>query len=198
MKKILRLVSTTALAMGLIAPGIVMASTGSINTTGPGSHNEISTEVKNEVKVDNHNNVDADVNVDQKAGSGEAEVKNVTTAGDVTTGDATNSNDLSATVSMDNTASTAAAKACTCTSAGAAMGDATIHLTGPNSTNTIESEVSSKVTINNNNKADVAVNVDQHADSGEANVSNTTSVGNVSTGAASNTNSTSLNFSFAN
>lgn len=185
MKKLRRIIATAVVSLGLSVPGLVVADTGTINTTGPGSDNTISSTTDLNTEVDNHNDLDVDATVDQSADSGEAWANNNTTVGDVGTGDASNSSSLSVSLAVDNSASSSAALSNGGNGGGSNSG--TIGTTGPTSDNHISFDYSSNVEVDNRNDIDVDTNVDQTASSGEAHASGNTTVGNVTTGNASNT-----------
>ena len=75
---------------------------GSMDKTGPESHNEIETRVTREVEVNNDNDVRVNNVNNQTAISGNAEVENNTTGGSAITGNATNTNSTSLTVNVTN------------------------------------------------------------------------------------------------
>ncbi|MEO5499670.1 MAG: hypothetical protein ABIR46_04180 [Candidatus Saccharimonadales bacterium] len=75
---------------------------GSIDTTGPDSHNTISFENDVDVDINNDNNIDVDNDSDQNAYSGDARVSGNTTGGDATSGDATNINTTEVSIKVTN------------------------------------------------------------------------------------------------
>lgn len=66
------------------------SNSGTIDTTGPSSHNTILFNDSSRVRVTNNNNIQIENNNDQEAVSGDAKVKGNTTAGDATSGNASN------------------------------------------------------------------------------------------------------------
>ncbi|HEU5004861.1 MAG TPA: hypothetical protein VFT49_02115 [Candidatus Saccharimonadales bacterium] len=77
-------------------------SGGSIDTTGPNSHNAIDTQNSNSVRVDNDNNVYVHNDNTQCATSGDATVTNTTNGGSATTGNASNTNSSTFDLSVSN------------------------------------------------------------------------------------------------
>ena len=75
---------------------------GSIENTGPGSLNTVTSTNTNTLTITNNNDVDVKSYNYQRASSGEAEVEDNTTGGDATSGDASNSNTVENTVSVSN------------------------------------------------------------------------------------------------
>ena len=75
---------------------------GQIDTTGPDSSNNISTTVKNSVKVNNNNEVNLQNNNCQNASTGNATEADNTTGGSATSGGASNSNSASFTLDISN------------------------------------------------------------------------------------------------
>lgn len=72
--------------------GAAVAASTDISTTGPDSYNKVEVTTSNHVDIDNHNNVTINNSNDQTASTGDAKVSYNTTAGDATTGTASNSN----------------------------------------------------------------------------------------------------------
>jgi len=75
---------------------------GTIDTTGPGSNNQIKTTVTDNSSVSNHNDIDVHNSNHQTASSGDASVTGNTTGGSATSGDATNTNSATFTFSVTN------------------------------------------------------------------------------------------------
>lgn len=198
--KVRNLASATVASLGLVVglSGFAGATSGTISHTGAHSHNIIKSYKSNTVKVQNHNDVDVTNSNSQSAYSGDVGVWKNTTVGDVSSGDATNTNTthISATVSNDAAGSTWAHTTAPMGEGSGATG--TIHDTGYGSTNTIKSVDTSKVEVNNNNDLSVNNTNCQTAITGDVNVSKNTTVGNVSSGDATNTNSTTVSLNVSN
>jgi hypothetical protein len=193
--KLLRVAAMTVLGLSL---GATVASaapgTGTIGTTGPNSHNEVTFNDGNSVSVDNNNSVRVSNYTDQHAYTGDAVTANNTTAGGAASGDAVNDSSLSAHLSVSNTSSSAAALAAV--DNGSSSG--TITNTGPSSFNEVTFNGGSEVSVDNNNCISIQNNVDQRASSGDATVTNNTTGGSATTGDAMNTSSTDLTVSISN
>jgi hypothetical protein len=109
-----------------------------------------------------------------------------------------NDNSTDGSVSVDNSSAGAAAMSMGGSGGDMSAPDATISDSGRNSDNTIKFTNEVKTTVNNDTNVCVTNTNDQDATSGDANVHNNDDVGNVSTGSASNTNSTSFSVSVTN
>ncbi len=192
-KQLIRAAATTVLGLSLTT-GFAAAATGDISNTGPNSTNHVRSHVTNSATVANHNDLRATNNNTQTSRTGEAEAEHNTTAGDATSGSASNDNSLSASVSVDNSAGSAWLNGMS--SGGDNSG--TIHTTGPSSRNAIESTVTNTLHVTNTNNLTVSNTNHQTATSGDASVENNTTGGSATTGDASNSNSTMLDFSVTN
>jgi DNA-directed RNA polymerase alpha subunit len=182
-KKLLVGVLAVVMSVGLTA-GLASASTGSIDTTGPGSDNSINYENETEVEVENETEVDADVDMDQNADSGDTEVEFNTTGGSAESGDAENDSYVEAALSIDNSSSSEAALS---GNSSGSDDDGSIEMTGPESDNHITFSNEYEVEVENETDVDFDVDVDQDADTGDASVSNNTTGGDAVSGSASNT-----------
>ena len=194
MKKLLGLFVAVLVSVGLTG-GLVAANSGSLDTTGPDSTNEIRFENESEVDLENNTEVEAQVNTDQDAESGYADTENNTNAGDAMTGDADNMNEVEADLSIDNSGSSASALDCSCVGGD---DEGTIDTTGPGSSNEIIFNNNHSVTVRNDTDVDFNSDVNQNATSGNASVSNNTNGGSASTGNASNSSSTVFRLSVTN
>ena len=193
--KLRKVVGTSVLSLGLVVglAGFAGASSGTIDTTGPDSHNEIEHEWTSKVEVDNDNDVDLTNKNDQYASSGEAEVEDNTTGGDARTGNAANNNSLSGTVVIDNSAGVDGLGG-----SGGGSNSGRIENTGPDSHNEVEFDYYSSVEIDNENDVDIYNDNDQTAKSGDAEVDGNTTGGDAVSGSATNTNSTSFTVRITN
>lgn len=194
MKKILRAV-TAAFASVFLATGVLVgAQSGSIDTTGPDSDNEIRYENSYDYSVENSTDVEADVSIDQDAETGDAMTTRNTDAGDAETGDADNDSEVEASLDIDNSSSSE----CACTSGPVGDGDASIEKTGPDSNNSVVFENDTNIEINNDTDVNFNTDVEQNASSGDATVSRNTMGGSASTGGASNSSSVVFSLSVTN
>lgn len=195
MRKLLRLMVAVFVSVGLTT-GVAAAATGSLDNTGPFSDNEIVWENDTDVDIENRTDVNADIRVDQDADSGDAIVKHNTTGGDAESGEVMNESSFDAELSIDNSGSSAAALACGC--AGGGNDSASIDTTGPNSDNKIKFDNNTDVRVDNKTNVRFDLNVDQDADSGDADVWGNTTGGSATTGGASNSSSATFNLSVTN
>jgi hypothetical protein len=196
-KRLARAAVTAATVLGLSVPGVVAANSGSIDTTGPDSTNKVSFEHRGEVDIENNNSVNATLNTDQDAESGDVNVKhNTTSDGDAVSGDAMNESMVDATVDIDNSGSWSGMDGCACGGDADHSGD--ISNTGPDSYNHVEVDTSHEVDIENNNSINFTSNVHQDADSGDVRVEDNTTAGGATSGNVSNTSSSSFSFSISN
>ena len=196
--KIQKKLGAAVLSLGLVVglSGFAGATTGTIDTTGPDSVNKIHSESSQRVDIDNDNDLSVRNDNSQKAWSGEAEVRDNTTGGDATSGDASNMNAFDASVSVDNSGSVGAAMAAG--AGGAGDNSASIDNTGPDSYNTVTFENRSNVDINNDNDLYVSNHNYQTASTGDATVRHNTTGGDATTGSASNENTTTVRFDVTN
>lgn len=194
--RILRATSVAVTSVGLVAglTGIAGASSasGSLVTTGPHSLNKIRNNVSSQVNLKNDNKVDLSTQNWQQAYSGNAKVTDNTHGGNATTGAATNTSSVAATVNLTNNNSH------NLIGDGSSKASATIRDTGPFSTNTVDNKVRNTVNVTNTNDIRVSTDNQQTATSGNATVSDNTHGGNATTGAATNTSSTSLTLNVTN
>jgi hypothetical protein len=196
--KIQKKLGAAVLSLGLVVglSGFAGATTGTIDTTGPDSVNKIHSESSQRVDIDNDNDLKVNNSNSQKAWSGEAEVRDNTTGGDATSGDASNMNSFDADVSVDNSGSVGAAMGAG--AGGAGDNDGTIENTGPDSYNSVRFESRSTVDIDNDNDLYVSNHNYQTASTGDATVRHNTTGGDATTGSASNENTTSVRFDVTN
>lgn len=193
-KQLYRAAAATVLGLSLTT-GIAAAQTnGTIDQTGADSYNKVSSSVHNHRYVHNYNDVDIRSNNHQSAYTGDASAWRNTTSGSVSTGNATNTRTTSASLMVDNSASAGSQAGMTTNS------DTTGHIsrTGYNSVNVVKSDTSNKSVVRNTNDINVTSNNKQTASSGDAHAGENTTVGNVSTGNASNTSSETFVISVKN
>lgn len=194
MKKLLQASAAVLAGISIAVPGIVSAHTGSIDTTGPDSHNTASFDETNKTDVKNNNDLMLRNNANQSSYTGDATAKHNTTAGDATSGDASNTNHVGANVSVDNSGSSSMAAATT----GSGSSSADISNTGPDSTNKVTVKTENSVKVTNNNNVCVDNNVSQHASSGDVKVSDNTTGGNATSGSASNSSTSDFTLAITN
>jgi len=188
-KQLIRAAATTALGLSLTT-GFAAAD---ISGTGPSSHNSVKSEITNTAHVKNNNNLGVSNSNSQSATSGKAKTSHNTTGGDATSGDASNSNDFSASATVDNSGLWSANWNM---GSGGATGD--ISNTGPNSNNTISSKVKNELKVTNNNNVSVTNTNSQSASTGSAEVSGNTTGGSATSGSASNSTSSTVDLSVTN
>lgn len=193
-----KLVSATVASLGLVAglSGFAGATSGSIRDTGAHSYNTIRSHKSTSVKVKNDNDLNVTNRNTQHAYSGDVSAYGNTRVGDVSTGDARNTNSTNISASIDNSGSADWAHVATPSGGSGASG--TIQDTGYRSDNLITSRETTKVNVNNDNDIRISNNNTQTAVSGDAHVSGNTRVGSVTTGDAVNTNSTTVRLDVSN
>jgi hypothetical protein len=177
--------------------GFAAASTVTFDTTGAESHQKVELNNSSKVKVSNHNHVGvANVNA-QQAQSGRVEAnENTTVGGSVGSGDASNANTASTGVAITNSGTSALAGAGSWTPVNDTVD---ISLTGHDSKNTVEINNKRSVEVKNYNTVEVLNLNLQSAKSGNVEANENTSVsGDVMSGAAHNTNSTTTSITVAN
>lgn len=194
--KIKRTLSAGVTSLGLVVglAGFAGAATGTNNTTGPDSNNVVRNRTNTHVRVTNDNDLRATNSNDQYSSSGRAGVYHNTTGGGASTGDASNSNSLTARVSVDNSGATAASMP----SGDSGSMSGTNSNTGPDSNNVVRNTVNTNVSVSNDNDLTVSNYNTQTATTGSATVAGNTTGGNATTGDASNTNSSSITFEVSN
>ena len=195
MKRSILRFGAIAMATAGLAVGVAAASSASLDSTGPQSHNSVKDTTSTNVDVHSTNNVGVNNGNSQGASTGDAKTKDNTTAGDATTGAASNSNDVSTTVDSSGS--------CGCTDLSGLLGggtggnnDSTISNTGPQSHNTVDISSKTEVHLSTTNNVNVNNNNTQSASSGKAEVSDNTTGGSATSGDASNDNSTTTSLSF--
>ncbi|MDB5187072.1 MAG: hypothetical protein JWM07_544 [Candidatus Saccharibacteria bacterium] len=195
--KMQKKLGAAVLSLGLVVglSGFAGATSGAIDTTGPDSTNTIRSDSRYRVDVDNDNNLRVHNDNDQDAWTGDAEVRDNTRGGDAGTGAAMNENAFDAEVTVDNSASGAAALG---GGNGGSDNEATIENTGPDSVNRVNFDSRTNIDIQNDNNLYVHNDNNQTASSGDATVKHNTTGGDATTGDATNTNMTSVKFNVTN
>lgn len=190
MKKLLQVAAVVVLGAGL-AGGAASAATGMIDGTGPDSTQVVSNTSNAEHEYNNDVSGDFTNNNPQTALSGDATADDSTTAGDATSGTASNDSTLGAELTVNQSSAAAAGGTGAGTDADA-MGSGTISNTGPNSDSTVTNNSSRTVTVNNSADLRVENNNSQEAVSGVSVVSGNTTGGNATSGNATNTSNTTF------
>lgn len=196
--KVRKIAAGAATSVGLVVGFAALAGAAPMSTishTGPDSYNKVKNRVSSYVKVENNNNLTARNYNDQTAWSGDARVTHNTYGGDATTGDATNRNSFSASATVKNSGGNWGGLG---NVGGGGNANTTIEYTGPDSYNKVDNSTKSTVKIENNNDLRVVNNNTQTAISGDARVSDNTRGGDATTGDATNTNSTRVEFNVTN
>lgn len=178
-----------SLALVVGVAGFAGASSGTIDTTGPDSNNQVTHSSSTKVHVTNNNNANLSNETSQHASSGDAKTKHNTTGGSAQSGSASNANSVSATVAVDNSSSAGALSGM---GSGSSSNTGTINNTGPDSNNEVTSKTRTHVDVTNNNNVSVQNSTQQCAQSGDARVQDNTTAGNATSGSASNTSSSSF------
>lgn len=144
--------------------------------------------------VMNNNNLNANINTEQTADTGNAKVKKNTTGGDAETGNADNVNGVMADVKVENNNSGSGDCGC------GGDTDVKIENTGPRSRNVVRvgRGGSSGRNVKNNNNVNLNNNTDQYAASGNAVVKYNTEGGDATTGDATNDNETDVHVDIHN
>jgi hypothetical protein len=173
--------------------GFAAASTVNIGTTGPQSNNHVSLSNSNKASLDNYNNVGAANLNSQYAQSGDVKAADNTTVGGAASGAAKNSNATTTDVTISN----------------AGLGDSfsaptpsndsvSLSQTGPQSDNNVKIDNSNSVKVSNNNNVFLLNASEQSAASGNAEAKDNTTAGGVSSGDASNSNTTMNDLTISN
>jgi hypothetical protein len=174
--------------------GLAMASSASIDTTGPDSLNRITiNDSSGRVSLSNHNTLRLINRNWQWARTGNARVFHNTIGGDAVSGDATNDNSTDTSVSIDNGSFDLGDFGL-----GSGNFDGSIDTTGPDSVNVIRFEGNNSFSQTNRNNLTVDNSNRQNARSGNATVSDNTEGGDASTGSAANSNDTSTSVDVSN
>ncbi len=193
MTKLLRLAAASTVVIGLTTG--IAAAQGSISTTGPDSSNKVINKTDNNVRLHNNNNLGVDNDNGQHASSGDAKVRDNTTGGGATSGDATNDNSATTDVTVDNSGFGGSLWTM---GGGSNDPSGTLDTTGPDSHNVVVNKTNNSLKVTNNNNVSVHNSSYQSAYSGDASVSHNTTGGDATSGDASNTNSASTTINVTN
>jgi hypothetical protein len=187
---------------GLLPAGTAGGTTANIAGTGAGSNNQVGLNNSSASNITNTVSNSVNNNISTNAVSGAANLDANTSAGNVSTGAASTNQGLfnianssifgdNAVLVMVNVLGHWVGKIMTLPGTGTSQsalltGNATVGInnTGAGSNNTVNADNSSKSDINQSSTGTITNNVNVNAQSGNADVSKNTSVGNVSTGKA--------------
>lgn len=193
-KQLYRAAAATVLGLSLTT-GVVAADTGNISNTGASSYNRVGTKATDNSVLTNNNSIGAHNENYQTARTGKVgSYRNTTATGTTSSGNATNGNTVSATLAVNNSASSAAGTGMTVPT----TSDGTIDTTGANSQNTVSNTYTDNSRVTNNNTEYVHNTSSQSATSGDATVAANTTSGSAQSGNATNTASSTFNFSVTN
>lgn len=188
-KKLLRAAAVAVLGVSMTT-GLAAAQSGSINQTGQSSENRVRNRVTTSRTVTSDVTAGISNGNNQGTSTGTATANNNTTGGSVSSGMASNSNAFGLNATINNSmASTAAG------GSGMAMesdNSGTISNTGQGSTNVVHNTVNDTTTVDTSTNLQVSSTSTQSASSGNASASNNTTVGDVWSGDAMNTNTSSI------
>jgi hypothetical protein len=178
--------------------GFAAASTVSLGTTGPNSSNHVTLSNNNSAQQNNDNNVGAANLNEQAAGSGDVTAQDNTTVGGGLgstngSGDVANANGTKTDVMVTNSGlgGDLAMPA-------ASDDSVSFDTTGPNSDNNVKINNDNSVSVNNDNNVDVFNASEQEAVSGNVKAQDNTTVGGLTSGSASNTNTTETDVTIGN
>ena len=175
--------------------GFAAASSVDVNHTGPDSNNRVLLHNSLSESLRNNNRVGVgNVNF-QGANSGDVQANsNTSVEGGANSGDASNGNSAVTHVTVDNSGSGFGLG-----SLSAPSSDVTVSTTGPDSNNEVNISNKAKLSQTNNNSVEVLNLSFQGASSGDVQANhNTTVSGGVSSGDASNTNSSTTTVDVSN
>lgn len=193
--KILRRIAVAATAISLTSgAGIAAAATGTIETTGPWSDNNIEVRHKDDRYVKNTNNVGVVNDNPQDAVTGDVEVRKNTTGGHAVSGEAKNDGLLQANLTVDNSSATEAANDVN----NEVDHEVSITETGPDSVNNVEIKTKNEVTVENENNISIVNSNTQSATSGNVSVYGNTTGGNATSGDAKNISTTDVTLQITN
>jgi len=194
MKKLLRTLAAVILGLGL-STGLAAAQHSEIeNGNGTDSSNTITFDNEHTVDVDNNNDVSFFASNNQVADSGDASADANTDVSGVHTGDAEND----ATVDVDVDADNSSAMSWDANDLFGGTEGSIDNGNGTNSENTITHSNNVNYSVTNDNNVVLTITNEQDADSGDASADANTDVGNVSTGNASNSFSSSTSIRVSN
>jgi hypothetical protein len=172
-----------------LTAGVAAAQTGNVNVaaSGPGAHVGVDSHDENKAKVRNNTNAHVYNDTYQDADSGDAKTWHNTTGGSATSGAASNGNALSVSGSVNQSSGVGGMELGSDND-----GDVTVNASGPSSHVHVNSHDKNSVSVKNNVNFKVSNDTTQKAETGDASVVGNTTGGNATSGAASNTNSSSV------
>lgn len=196
--KIARSAGAVVTSLGLVVglSGFAGATAGTIGFTGPSSNNQISSLLNNNANLLNNNNLNANNLNNQVAQSGFASVTGNTFGGMAQTGPANNFNASNVSAVVTNNAGLGGGWGAWFAAPAGSV--ASINTTGPYSNNQVAFTANNNLNVNNNNNINVNNTNTQTALSGGASVAFNTTGGSAITGAATNTNTQTVNLGVNN
>lgn len=196
MNRITRIAVSAATGLCLTGgfSGIAGASSASIEKTGPNSTAREDFSNSLTFRSINDNDVSVRNNNPQTARSGNVSATNNTTAGDASSGMASNESSFTTSLSVSNPSDLMNSVM----SHGDSGGWASITNTGPNSHTSISARNTVTATVNNTNDISVVNNNTQNATTGSAKVSGNTTGGDATSGDAVNTSNTDITVNVTN
>lgn len=187
-------VASLGLVVGLAGAAGATSMDGSISNTGHNSSNVVRSVNRNHTFIHNRNTVELNNHNSQTASSGRVNSEENTTAGTARSGDATNTNHLRATVSLNNAAGTGGLGG----SSTHSSTNGSIDQTGADSSNEIVSRTTNSTVVKNDNNVEIENTNSQSARTGDVNSEENTTAGNAVSGDATNTNTAQFNVSIKN
>jgi CDGSH-type Zn-finger protein len=194
MNKLVRISATAASSLALVAgfSGVVGATGSNNNCDCDGSHNRITRRNTVRTTVRNTNDIDVSNRTYQSAESGDVKVFHNDDVGDVTSGDASNDNYTEANVNVENT---------TDTGRGGSGSFSSSSLGGfgfDGSHNRVDISNRQTTNVTNRNDIEVSNTTTQRAESGDVTVAGNDDVGDVTSGDATNTNTSFFDVNVTN
>lgn len=192
MRKLLLGAATIVTSVGITA-GVAAAQT-AISDIGPDSDATVTSEQTASHDYTSTNDLNVENNHDANAISGDAESTDSNTGGAAGTGDASNTGNFTANLSVTSSAGAGGSGSDDSGTVGS-LGDVTVEGVGPNSSATVDTTLTNTHTVDLNNMINVENNVTQDATSGNATVNNNNEGGSATTGNASNAYTSSVTLS---
>ncbi len=172
---------------GSVCGGSDSDDDGSIDTTGPDSHNGVVLGTTNTSKTKNNNNVSGANRTGQNASTGNVKANGNTSAGGEGSGNAGNNNGTGAGVDIDNGGKPVDPGK----GEGTPGATGSISNTGPDSANNIIFKSTNSTSVTNNNNVNTSNWTNQSSSTGDVKANGNTTVNGGASGAAGNTNGTS-------
>lgn len=177
-------------SFGAMMTGSASASTADAGTAGPNSPATVDIDSNVDVNASTQNNINITNSSSQTATSGDVTVRNNTTVGDVSSGDATNVNATTVGVDISNGSDG--------WWTGSPDFNGSVSTRGPNSPARLDIDSDVDVDVRTRNNVNISNRNDQRATTGDVDVRNNTTVGDVRSGDATNVNCTDIRVSISN